>query len=85
MKSTGAMIDKKLFGSAVNIDISSTNHQSVMGWSSLFVGGAGAVALEMGNGETITFTGVIAGSVLPIHFNTIYKVGTTATNMVALN
>ena len=48
------------------------------------VGGAGNVKVRMIAGTDITFTGVIAGTILPIQFNIVYNTGTTATNMVAL-
>lgn len=50
----------------------------------LFVGGAGTIVATMdGNGASVTFTGVVAGSILPIR---VTKVGadSTATNIVAL-
>jgi len=51
----------------------------------LFVGGAGAVKVDMVGGTTaVTLTGVVAGSVLPIRVSRVYSTGTTATNIVAL-
>lgn len=50
----------------------------------LFVGGAGAVSVVMANGDTVTFTGVVAGSILPIRVKQVLSTGTTATNMVGL-
>ena len=48
----------------------------------LFVGGAGNISAVMENGDTVTFTGVTAGSFLPFIFSRINATGTTATNMV---
>lgn len=50
----------------------------------LFVGGAGAIAVVTAGGETVTMTGVAAGSVLPIAVSRVKSTGTTATNIAAL-
>jgi hypothetical protein len=51
----------------------------------LFVGGAGAVKVDMVGGTTaVTLTGVVAGTVLPMRVSRVYSTGTTATNIVAL-
>lgn len=52
---------------------------------SIFVGGAGNVVAIMFDGTTVTFTGVTAGTILPIRATRIKATGTTATNMVALS
>lgn len=48
----------------------------------LWVGGAGNISAVMENGDTATFTGVLAGGFLPFVFKRINVTGTTATNMV---
>lgn len=50
----------------------------------LFVGGAGALTVIMQDGTTAVFTGVIAGSVLPIACSRVKATGTTATNITAM-
>jgi len=50
----------------------------------LFVGGAGNVAVITMGGDTVTFTGVVAGSILPIRVNRVKATGTTATDIMAL-
>lgn len=54
----------------------------------LYVGGAGNVSVEMagtgGQEETVLFTGVQAGSVLPIAVTRVNSTSTTATTIVAL-
>lgn len=50
----------------------------------VFVGGAGNIKVTMMDGTDVTFTGVIAGSVLPIRVRRIFATGTTATNIVAM-
>lgn len=51
----------------------------------LFVGGAGNLSVVMaGNGATVVFTGVTAGSFLPIRVSRVNSTSTTATNIVAV-
>lgn len=50
----------------------------------LYVGGAGNVVAVMANGETLTFNGVTAGTLLPIQVTRVNATSTTATNIVAL-
>jgi hypothetical protein len=50
----------------------------------LYVGGAGAVAVIMNGGESVTFSGVTAGTFLPLRVNRVKATGTTATNIVAI-
>lgn len=51
---------------------------------SLFVGGAGNIAVDTTGGDTVTFTGVVAGTILPVSVARVYATGTTATNIVGL-
>ena len=50
----------------------------------LYVGGAGNVALEGEDGESVTFSAVPAGTVLPVSPAKVLSTGTTATLIVAL-
>ena len=50
----------------------------------VFVGGAGNVTAVMRDGTVLLFTGVVAGTILPIRCQRINSTGTTATNMTAL-
>lgn len=50
----------------------------------IFVGGAGALKVRMLSGEDVVFTGVTAGTVLPIHAIRVWSSGTTATNITAI-
>jgi len=52
---------------------------------SIYVGGAGNIALITSKGTTVTFTGLAAGSVLPIRANRVLATGTTATNLIGLD
>ncbi len=50
----------------------------------LYVGGAGNVNVTLESGNTVLFTGVNAGSFLPILATQVLSASTTATNMLAL-
>lgn len=51
----------------------------------LWVGGAGNVSVLMAGGETVTISGVAAGTLLPIQVRRVNATNTTATLMVALH
>ena len=60
----------------------STTYENIRG---VYVGGAGNVAVKFpGNNTAVTFTGVAAGSILPIQPVQIMSTNTTATDIVAL-
>lgn len=50
----------------------------------LYVGGAGDVVVTTLKGTTVTFKAVPVGTVLPVACAAVVKVGTTATNILAL-
>ena len=50
----------------------------------LYVGGAGDLAAVSAAGDTVTFSAVAAGSVLPIRAVRVNSTNTTATNIVGL-
>ena len=50
----------------------------------IWVGGAGNMSVEMHNGGTVTFAGIVAGSLLPLAVTRVNSTGTTATSIVAL-
>jgi hypothetical protein len=50
----------------------------------VYVGGAGNLKADLIDGTTVTFNGVLVGTVLPIIAKRIYATGTTATNLIAL-
>lgn len=57
----------------------------------LIVGGAGNLKVDCGNDVgtqservTLTFTGVVAGQLIPLRVIRVYATGTTATNIAAL-
>jgi hypothetical protein len=50
----------------------------------LWVGGAGSVAVRNRDGTAVTFSGVPAGSILPVRTSRVMATNTTATGIVAL-
>jgi len=73
------------------IDISGTDHTTTSTTRALWVGTAGNVKVDMVGGEgpgetvdTITFTNVQNGTLLPIAVTKVYKTGTTASDMNAV-
>ena len=49
---------------------------------SLYIGGAGTVKFDTVGGETITITGALAGTILPVRINKVYSSNTSATGLV---
>lgn len=49
----------------------------------IYVGGAGNISVEMGQG-TVVFYNAVAGSVLPLRVQRVNATGTTASNLVGL-
>lgn len=47
-------------------------------------GVTGTMTVVMSNGDTVLFTGVLAGLILPIRCTKVNTTGTTATDLVAL-
>ena len=80
------LLDKLLFGNAQTVDVSSGDHDFLQSISSIYVGVAGNVKVDMGgNGTAVTFYTVSAGTMLPIHVIKVYQTGTTAGAMVGLS
>jgi len=50
----------------------------------LYIGGSGDAKVDMALGNTVTFVGLQAGTVLPIQVTRVYSTDTTATNILAL-
>lgn len=50
----------------------------------LYVGGDGDLRVKMAGGETVTFSGVVAGTLLPFRVRQVFSTSTTATNIVAV-
>lgn len=78
----GYALDSPAAHAAVVVPNNTTNLASDT--RAIFVGGAGNINLRTVGGEDVLFTGVVAGTVLPIRARRIYATNTTATNMVAM-
>jgi hypothetical protein len=50
----------------------------------LYVGGTGTVKVLTVGGDEVTFSGVQAGTFMPVQVVRVYATGTSATNIVAL-
>ena len=50
----------------------------------IYVGGAGNVKVTTIGGDTVTFSGVLAGSVLPVRVKRVFSTDTTATNLIGI-
>jgi hypothetical protein len=65
------------------ITTSDTNNFAVVP-DAIYIGGAGNLVAVMPDGSTVTFTGVLAGTVLPISCIRVNATNTTATALVGL-
>jgi hypothetical protein len=65
------------------ITASDTNNFAVVP-DAIYIGGAGNLVAVMPDGTTVTFTGVLAGTVLPISCIRVNASSTTATALVGL-
>jgi hypothetical protein len=52
--------------------------------SVLYIGGAGNLRVLTEGGDDVVFSGVLAGSYLPIQVLKVFSTNTTATNIVAI-
>ena len=50
----------------------------------LYIGGDGDLKVDMALGSTVTFSGLLAGTILPVQVVRVYSTDTTATNVLAL-
>jgi hypothetical protein len=50
----------------------------------LYIGGSGNIRVQTEGGDDVVFTGVLAGTFLPVNVVRVFATNTTATNIVAL-
>ena len=50
----------------------------------IYVGGAGNVKVITLGGDTVTFSGVLSGTVLPVRVKRVFSTDTTATNLIGI-
>lgn len=53
-------------------------------YSGLYIGGAGNLKVDLLDGSTVTFTGLLVGTIYPFTVKRVYATGTTATNIIGL-
>ena len=58
--------------------------QAETGGAILYVGGAGDIKLTTASGSILTFSGLNAGTFVPVQTVKVFSTGTTATNIIAL-
>lgn len=68
----------------VNASAVTPHDTNANAFDALYIGGAGAVAVETQGGQTVTFAGVPVGTVLYIKVKRVLATGTVATNIVGL-
>ena len=68
---------------AASITLSDTVNMPAM-CRAIWVGGAGALTAVMSNGDVVLFSGIAAGTLLPIRATRVNATGTTATLLTAL-
>jgi hypothetical protein len=73
------------------VAVTPTDDTTIPTTRALYVGAAGNVVVKMADvddpteaGNTVTFSGVLAGTVLPIQVRCVNSTSTTATDIVAL-
>jgi hypothetical protein len=59
------------------------SNTTILNCTAIYVGGAGNLVLDMENADNVTFSNVVAGSILWVKAVRV-KTATTATNLVAL-
>jgi len=50
----------------------------------IYIGAAGDIALTTVGGDSVTFVGLLAGSILPVRANIVKSTATTATSLIGL-
>ena len=68
------------------VDIPSVSTQDGTGNNGcvLYIGGDGDVKVTTAGGDTVTFTGLLAGMFIPVQVLRVWSTDTTATNIIAL-
>ena len=79
----------KVYASGMNYGAVTPGDSTDIDFQALYIGVAGDVAISSGDTATataaVTFTGVLAGTILPIKGKRVMSTNTTATNIVWLN
>lgn len=75
---TGPAIDGEAVTPSDSVDLAYVSR-------ALYIGGDGNLSVITKGGTTLTFTGVKAGTILPLRVSRVRATGTTATAIVSLN
>tara|TARA_R110000868_G_scaffold317557_1_gene578393 strand:- start:294 stop:536 length:243 start_codon:yes stop_codon:yes gene_type:complete len=76
----------KVYASGMNYGAVTPSDTTALDFQAVYIGVAGNVAISSSDSATaVTFTGVTAGSILPIKGKRIMATNTTSTNMVWLS
>ena len=70
-------------GSAVAITPADSDLSAVQ--RSLYIGSAGNLKVTTVNGHEVTFSNVVAGSILPVTVKRVWSTGTTASSIIGLS
>lgn len=54
------------------------------GATAVYIGGAGNMKVITSLGQTVTFVGLVAGTILPVRVSRVFSTDTTATSLVGL-
>ena len=74
----------ELYSAVDGVAVTPSDSTVLAATRSLYVSGAGDVAVEMISGNTVTFAAVPAGTVLPVQVVKVLATGTTASSIVAM-
>lgn len=84
INTSSPLIERRNYSVGIPVVTSVTNHQFSNPFYALYIGVSGDVIVDLGDSTQITFKAVPVG-MLNIFGTQVYKVGTTATNIVALS
>jgi hypothetical protein len=65
------------------VAVTPSNTTRIADTKALYVGGAGNLAVEFPNGNSVTINGVTAGTLLPLRVRRVLSTGTTASDITA--
>lgn len=76
--------DNNEYRNAVAVTPHDTNELANVTRAIYIGGGSGALKVDLVDSGTVTFSGLVTGTVLPVRAKKVYSTGTSATNIIAL-
>lgn len=73
-----------VFAATGAVAVTPSNTDTIAPCRALYVGGAGNLVVVTVDGNQVTFSGAVAGTVIPVQVVQVRSTSTTATNIVAL-